>query len=236
MKTAIILQTRLDSSRLPRKALLDLCGEPLVCRVMQALNAVAADIRILACPKDSFDELSVLAGKNNFEIFAGSKDDVLRRYVDAIKYFELDKHLDNEDVRIIRATGDNPFVFADASDAINAEASALGADYAAYANLPYGAGVEAVSAAALLRADKKAESAYDREHVCPFLYGNPAMFKLHRPLAPLKWQHPECRITVDEAADYENAKKLYAALTSMEDSRYTASKILMAIDTAKGHL
>ncbi|MDR2842316.1 MAG: spore coat protein [Spirochaetaceae bacterium] len=204
--TAVILQARLDSSRLPKKALLDLCGEPVIVRVMQALKKIDAQMHILACPHDSFDTFLPLTKKCGFEIFAGSKNDVLDRYCGAIKHFDIGSS------RIIRATGDNPFVFADAAELINNEAIALKADYAAYSGMPYGAGVESVPAEALLKANAETSSEYDREHVCPYFYNNPQYFKLHRPLAPALWQNPALRLTIDTEDDYEHACYLYRAL------------------------
>ena len=207
--TAIILQARLDSSRLPRKALLPLGGEPLVLRVMEALSHIPAALYILACPEDSDDSFKALARSAGFEVFAGSKYDVLGRFCAAIRRFGLEGE---GSCRIIRATGDNPFVFCDAAEAVNGEAAALDADYAGFAALPYGAGVESVAVSALLRAEKEAKTPYHREHVCPYLYENGGFFKLHRPLAPVKWRYPLMRLTVDTAADYGNAKLLYGEL------------------------
>jgi spore coat polysaccharide biosynthesis protein SpsF len=221
---AIILQARLDSSRLPGKTMLPLGGKPLILRVMEALNTVPAHLRILACSEDSAAAFAPLAAEAGFELFAGPKDDVLARYCLAVERFGV-KH-------IIRATGDNPFVFADAAAAINAEALALGADYAGYSGLPHGAGVESVSAAALLRAGKEAATPFEREHVCPFLYGHPENFLLHRPLAPLRWQRA-IRLTVDTQEDYERAQTLYAALdksvnagTLKNEERYRGTAII----------
>jgi spore coat polysaccharide biosynthesis protein SpsF len=202
--TAVVLQARLDSTRLPGKALLPLDGKPLLSRVMEALNNIPADLRILACTEDSLSEFTPLAKEAGFHAFAGPKDDVLERFCMVISRFSLK--------RIIRATGDNPFVFTDAATAINAEGSAINADYSGYAGLPYGAGVESICADALLRAGKEASSPFDREHVCPYLYAHPELFNLHRPLAPLRWQGPNIRLTVDTQEDYDRAKELYAAL------------------------
>ena len=214
--TGIILQARIDSSRLPGKALLPLGGKPVILRVMEALNHVTADLRILACPEDSFSALKPFAEEAGFHILSGSKEDVLERYCGVIRHFSLD--------RVIRATGDNPFVFADAAAALNDEAAALNADYAGYSGLPLGAGVESVSAAALLRAERDAVTVYDREHVCPYLYANPDKFKLHRPLAPGKLQNG-FRVTVDTLEDYERAVKLYDALKD-EPGRYYGASII----------
>jgi spore coat polysaccharide biosynthesis protein SpsF len=224
----VIVQARLDSSRLPGKALLPLGGEPLLLRVMEALKRISAPLHILACPEDSFDSFNPLAESAGFEIFAGSKEDVLSRFCSAIRHFQLGE------CRIIRATGDNPFVFCDAAEAICREADAVNADYAGYSGLPYGAGVEAVAASALLQSGKDAVLPHQREHVCPYIYENGAVFSLHRPLAPLKWQAPAMRITVDTAADYERAKLLYAELScgaSVEfpaEERFCGGRVIQA--------
>ena len=219
--TAIVLQARLDSSRLPEKALLPLGGEPLILRVMEALNKVPAVLRILACPEDSTAAFRPLAARAGFAVVPGSKEDVLGRYCHALRVYDIH--------RVVRATGDNPFVFTDAAAAIFAEASALGADYAGYSGLPLGAGVETVSAQALFRAETESSAAYDREHVCPYLYNNPSLFLLHRPLAPLRWQNgqgPAIRLTVDTQEDYQRAQTLYTALEKRGENRFRGSVII----------
>jgi spore coat polysaccharide biosynthesis protein SpsF len=174
---------------------------------MEALARVPCDLCILACPDDCVPEFAPLAEEAGFIISTGPKDDVLRRYCIAIKRHGPD--------RVIRATGDNPFVFTDAAEAINREASELGADYAGYSGLPYGAGVESVAAEALLRAGAEAAETTEREHVCPYLYKHPELFRLHRPLAPSQWQSPDLRITVDTQEDYDRAAALYGALAAL---------------------
>jgi spore coat polysaccharide biosynthesis protein SpsF len=218
--TAIVLQARLDSTRLPGKSLLLLDGKPLVFRVMEALNNIPVDLRILACPEDSLCAFAPLAEDAGFQIYAGPKENVLERYCQAIRRFSID--------RVIRATADNPFVFADAAVEINAQAAALNADYSGYSGLPLGAGVESVAASSLLRAGEKADAAFEREHVCPYLYNHPEQFRLHRPLAPLKWQDKKdapIRLTVDTREDFERAVELYVALRN-EPERYHGSAII----------
>ena len=215
--TCIALQARLDSTRLPGKSLLLIDEKPLIFRVMEALNCIPADLRILACTEDSISSFKPLAAEAGFEIFAGPKDDVLERYCQVIRRYKI--------TRVIRATGDNPFVFTDAATAINAEALAINADYAGYSGLPYGAGVESVSASALLGAGNEASSPYDREHVCPYLYTHPELFSLHHPLAPLRWQGSNLRLTVDTQEDFDRAVCLYGALKN-EPLRYYGTTII----------
>jgi spore coat polysaccharide biosynthesis protein SpsF len=215
--TAIVLQARIDSTRLPGKALLLLDGKPLLFRVMEALNQIPSDLRILACPEDSLSSFSPLAQDCGFKIFAGPKEDVLERFCLVIRQYSID--------RIIRATGDNPFVFADAAALLNTDAVSFNADYAGYTSLPYGAGIESVSASALLRAGKEAAFPYEREHVCPYLYNHPELFSLHRPAAPDFWNYPDIRLTVDTQEDYDRALELYSALKN-EPARYHGQTII----------
>jgi len=203
--TALILQARLDSTRLPEKSLLPLGGRPMIFRVMEALAFFPSEVKILACPEDCVSAFSPLAEEVGFTLVSGPKDDVLARYCLALRQSGAD--------RVVRATADNPFVFVDAAAALNREAISLGADYAGYSGLPYGAGVESIASAALLRAEKEATLDGERQHVCPFLYGHPELFLLHRPLAPFSWQSPEMRITMDTREDYERAQALYRRLS-----------------------
>jgi spore coat polysaccharide biosynthesis protein SpsF len=217
--TALILQARLDSSRLSGKSLLPLGGRPLIFRAMEAFAVLPCETKILACPEDSAVSFAPLAEEAGFVLIAGPKEDVLARYCLAIRRSGAD--------RIIRATGDNPFVFADAADALNREALALGADYAGYSGLPYGAGVESVAAWALLRAEKEAATPTEREHVCPYLYNHPELFRLHRPLAPVPWQGPHMRVTVDTREDYEQALLLWELLRTLPPRERNRGKTII---------
>ena len=222
--TAVILQARVDSKRLPGKALLPLDNKPIVLRVMEALNHIPADERILACPQDSLLAFTPLAKEAGFKIFSGPKEDVLNRFCMVIRRFSIK--------RVIRATADNPFVFTDAAMAVHAEAMALNADYAGYSGLPCGAGVESICASSLQNI--KEASPFEREHVCPYLYNHPELFKVHRPLAPLRWQAPEIRLTVDTQKDYQQAVELYALLKN-NPYKSRGDEIINAYRSLKNH-
>jgi spore coat polysaccharide biosynthesis protein SpsF len=223
--TALILQGRLDSTRLPGKALLPLGERPMICRVMEALKTVAVDAHILACPEDCRDAFEPLAASAGFVLATGPKEDVLSRYCIAIRQSRADW--------VIRATGDNPFVFADAASALLREGRSRGADYAAYGDLPHGAGVEMVRSAALLRAEAEAALPAEREHVCPYLYNHEELFSLHRPPAPPRWRRPEIRLTVDTAEDYGRAQQLYRELALLpQEIRFSGENIIAVFDKA----
>ncbi|MGI5078342.1 cytidylyltransferase domain-containing protein [Treponema maltophilum] len=208
--TAIIVQCRLSSTRLPSKALLPLgsCAEPLVVWTMRAMKNVRADSYWLACDEASFSALNPLAEQNGWNCFAGPAEDVLKRFCLAAQKAKADI--------IVRATADNPFLFYEAAQASVEEFVRQNCDYFTYTGLPHGSGVEVISAQALFRADLQtsalggddADAAFEREHVGPALYKHPERFRCLMQSAPSEWNHPGLRTTVDTAADYRNACRL----------------------------
>ncbi|MDZ7792331.1 MAG: NTP transferase domain-containing protein [Spirochaetia bacterium] len=213
-RVGVFLQVRLDSARLPQKALLPLSGRPVVELAMEALKKVPADIYALVTDRDSYKALSGHAKAAGFETFIGPKEDVLQRYADAINHFQVDT--------VIRATGDNPLV----SGECGAQLLELylmhqeehqwerQIDYSGFEGLPVGTGVECVRAEALLRAHREAESRYDREHVCPYLYNHPDLFRVYRPLAPKECFFPGMRVTLDTDRDYRRLQTIFNTLYS----------------------
>ena len=111
LMTIIIVQCRLDSSRLPRKALLPLGGRPLVAWTLASLRQVPADHYVLAVDQDSYHELEPVARDCGWDIFAGPKEDVLERFCDVASFYQC---VEPSDI-ILRGTADNPFLFYEAA-------------------------------------------------------------------------------------------------------------------------
>lgn len=203
--TVAVIQVRLDSTRLPRKALLDLGGKPVIARVMETMRRVHADAYVLACDYDSEAELAPVARSEGFECIPGPKDDVLERFCHVARKTGADT--------ILRATGDNPFLFTDAASRSLERFAELSrarvpADYFTYTGLPHGSGIEVFSAKKLVEAASLTGSPYDREHVGPALYNHPDRFVAVRETAPEQWYHPDARTTIDTSIDYARARRM----------------------------
>jgi len=203
-KIGIFLQVRLGSTRLPRKAILEIEGKALITHAMESLSAVPADCRALLTDSDSSNALAPLAEACGFNLFTGSADDVLNRYVSAARLYKIDT--------IIRATGDNPLVDAEAAGLILKSHLECGADYSGFDDMPLGTGVEVLESTALIKAEDESKEAYDHEHVSPYLYKNPEIFHINRIKAPPEFRFPGSLVTVDTAEDFEYLKKLYTEL------------------------
>jgi spore coat polysaccharide biosynthesis protein SpsF len=206
-RLGLVVQVRLGSTRLPRKALLPLGGATVTDQVLRRLALIPADCLVLATDEASASELCPVAARNGFELLVGSAEDVLERYCDAIRRFGLS--------RVLRATGDNPLVSFELARLLVEEGSAGGAeraDYRAHVGMPLGMGVELVEASSLLAAEKEAALQSEREHVCPFLYNHAERFRVVRTEVPAPYRLPGARVTIDTPQDYESVLRLYGAL------------------------
>lgn len=142
--------------------------------------------------------------------FRGSENDVLERSMQAAQAFGID--------RIIRICSDNPFLQTQfVQDLIDADSKA---DYISYQadKLPtirthYGLFAESVSRHALEKAHALQPSAFYKEHVTNFIYGNPELFTLHWLEIGDKLKGLEdLRLTIDDPQDFESAQKIYSDL------------------------
>ncbi len=204
MKTVVMLQARLGSTRLPYKVINKIQGKTVVELAMEALLEIPADEYLLVVDEKSHLVLNSLAHKLGFRIFVGPENDVLKRFVMASRGYPSEI--------IIRATADNPLVSAEA--AIYAKELFLehDADYVGLLGMPVGCGIEVIRSQALFQADLEATSLYDREHVCPYLYTNKDKFKIIQEKAPSKWYFPNLSVTIDQVEDYLNVERIFDQL------------------------
>lgn len=200
-QVAIGLQVRLDSVRLPKKALLPLSGRGMIEHAMEALSLVAGAERYLLTDEQSAPTLGPIAERQRFGLITGPPDDVLRRYA-------MMAEATGAEV-LVRATGDNPLVSPKMAKKAIELLLTSGADLAAFDNLPLGTGVEVIRASALLRADREATARDEREHVTLHLYRNRDYYRIDRRPAPSYASMPEGRVTLDTDADYALLRELF---------------------------
>ena len=222
MSTGIFIQVRLGSVRLPSKALLPLPGGCLIQHVMRSLAAVPADVRALLTDARSMDALRPLAAAEGYETCRGPDEDVLARYCAACRAYGT--------TRVIRATGDNPLTSARLARDIIAEHERAGADLSHYLGVPWGSGVEVVTAEALFEAEKDSTLQDEKEHITTFHYRHPQRFRILEAPAPAYAAYAEGRVTVDTPADLSDVRRLFADLYAGKPI-----EIEMAIAWLRGH-
>lgn len=201
--TAILLQARMGSTRLPGKSMRVLGGHTLVAHAIVRLQASGYPVVLTTTEKSEDDCLVAAAESLGAYTFRGSELDVLDRFAQATRHFELH--------RVVRATADNPAVDTDSVARSLMLMDRTGADHVVEYGLPYGAAVEAIRGAALLRAAALATDPADREHVTPLLRSSTDFFALAA-LAPGHLRRPGLRLTVDTEEDLAFMQKLLEAI------------------------
>jgi len=202
--TGVFLQVRLDSARLPNKALLELGGKSVIEHAMLALRRIPASVFAIVTDSASRDLLEPRADRCGFETFVGPDENVLERYVLAARSFGV--------TEIVRSTGDNPLVSWGLARLALADFRRRKADYYGYDGPPLGTGVEILRTAALERAVRETRSDYDREHVSPYIYRHPGLFAPFRIPAPAAYCLPHARVTLDTPEDYRHLCTIFDEL------------------------
>ncbi len=202
--TGVFLQVRLDSSRLPGKALLPLEDYTVIEQAMRSLKTANADIFALVTEPSSAFQLIPLAEKWGYEVYVGDKENVLKRFADAIQYFSVST--------VIRATGDNPLVSGKLANQILDYHLLKNADYSGYTGIPLGTGVEILKSDAVLKANSLSTDSYEKEHVSPYLYFRDKEFIIKRVPVSAEYYCPNGRVTMDTEEDYYEIKQIYRQL------------------------
>ncbi len=214
MTSAVFLQVRLDSNRLPGKALKTIEGKTVISHAMASLKNIPCNHHVLLTAEGDEKVLEPLAHKEGFSVFAGDRQDVLGRFIEAGRLY-------NPDI-IIRATGDNPLVaWEPAVQLLQYLKDNSVTDYTAMKGLPVGCGVELFRRRALEDTLPRTEEAYDHEHVTPYIYNHPAEFSLcyheHIPFM-------ENRVTLDTEEDYRKISRIFSELYRGQTISFTRLK------------
>ncbi len=165
-KTAIVVQARTGSSRLPGKILKKLGPATVLDEVLRRCRAVAGvDVVVCAIPDSPEDDVIIpIAERAKAVVVRGPSADVLARYLLAAQAVEADI--------VMRVTSDCPLIDPGLCEALLTVRNATGADYAANnmpPSFPHGLDCEVFTTQALKRAERSAVEEYDREHVTPWL-------------------------------------------------------------------
>lgn len=175
MKIVAIVQSRMGSSRLPGKMLMDLNGKPVIEHVFERLmESVEIDEFWLSTTIQSEDDALVAwANNQGIKCFRGSVGDVLERYYQTA--------LKAKATQIVRITGDCPLLDIKIVDEVVRLHISSKNDYTSNNHpptFPDGLDVEVFSFVSLEKAQAEARLNSEREHVTPYIWKNVAKFKI----------------------------------------------------------
>jgi spore coat polysaccharide biosynthesis protein SpsF len=206
MKTVIIVQARMTSTRLPGKILKTVLDKPLLEYQIERLRRIklADEIVIATTINDTDQPIVDFCNRLGLSYFRGSEEDVLARYHGA-----SEKH--RADV-IVRITSDCPVI----DPIVCEEAIAFFLnnqeqyDYVRLERYPRGLDAEVFSFKVLDECFREATDKPDREHVTPFIYRHPQRYRVKHMNCDENYSHH--RWTVDTPEDFELVKRIIEKL------------------------
>lgn len=204
-----IIQARMGSTRLPGKVMKEVAGQPMIEQMLHRLSRAKSLTFIVVATSTTVgdDPLAKSLYKKGVPIFRGSENDVLSRYYEAAKVFKANV--------VVRLTGDCPLIDPFIVDEVVKRHLNSKADYTSNTlerTFPRGLDTEVFSFKALKKACLEAKENYQREHVTPYFYLNPGIFKLQGIKAEEKLYRPDLRLTVDTAEDLKLIRAIYNRL------------------------
>jgi spore coat polysaccharide biosynthesis protein SpsF len=165
INSIIILQARMSSTRLPKKALMEIEGKSILWHLVQRMKKSknSNDLIIATSLDESDDLIEKFCIENNVKCFRGNLNDVLDRFYQCSKKY-------NADV-IVRVTGDSPLNDPKLVDDFIKELKDGNYDYVSNGEKPWmdGFDVEVFTFKALEKTWKEAVMESEREHVTPYI-------------------------------------------------------------------
>lgn len=207
MKVVAIIQARMGSTRLPGKVLLDLAGEPILGRVMNRTQRAQTLVEVVVAttvqPVD--DAIVRLCAERGWPCFRGSEEDVLDRYYQTAMAHQADV--------VVRITSDCPLIEPEVIDRVVREFLDLQPEVDYSCNVlprrtfPRGLDTEVMRFDVLERAWREDHNPAWREHVTPYIYHNPDLFRIHGVTNEVDYSH--LRWTVDTPEDLDFVRRIY---------------------------
>lgn len=205
-KIVAIIQARIGSTRLPRKAMKLIMGKPMLSHQIEQIKKSKEVTQIVVATTNLKKDNTIISfcEKNKINWYAGSEKNVLERfYFTSLKY--------KADI-IVRLTSDCPLIDPNIIDKAIRIFNAGNYDYVSNtcpskgATYTDGMDVEVFDFFSLLTAYLKCKKKSDREHVTHFFWKKKSQFKIFR--FDLKKNYRFYRLTVDYIEDFILIKKI----------------------------
>ena len=216
MKTGIVVQARMGSTRLPGKVCREFyAGQSILDILLKRLLKNRLNLQVvLATSISENDDPIVAAGKKlGIDVYRGSEQNVLERFVEAAQHFMLEG--------VIRVCADNPFLDLPSLEFLATSLEQYPtADYHSFTLdgitptilSHIGVFAEATRLRVLERVLQETTEALYHEHVTNYIHQQAEIFhlKLH-PVPDFLYQRTDIRLTVDTLEDFQMHQKLYAS-------------------------
>jgi len=226
MNTAIVIQARVGSSRLPGKVLLPLAGKPLLERMVERVLSISTTSEVVVATTWGVvdDPIRALCIRMGVRCYSGDPLDLLDRHFQAARMVGAD--------RVAKIPSDCPLIDPAVIDRVLGFHLDFAREYDYVSNLhpatyPDGNDVEVMPVAILEIARREAGRPFEREHTTPYLWERPERFRIGNVLwdSGLDYSMSH-RWTVDYDEDYRFVKRVYEELWSERRPVFSLGDIL----------
>ena len=221
-ETIAIIQARLGSTRLPGKVLLNIEEIPVLVHIYRRLSIVKNIDKIIVATSDLAinNEIIDVCNKYKIDFYIGDEENVLKRFYNTSKKYNPKN--------IIRITGDCPLVDGSLVDKLIEFYINNNYDYCGIATgagvsgkndilrYPDGLDAEIFSFSVLENAYNNAKNKLQTEHVTPYIWQNPDLFKIG--VLQSKIDYGKYRLTLDNNEDFLLIKWIYSKLYSVNSN------------------
>jgi spore coat polysaccharide biosynthesis protein SpsF len=219
-----IIQCRLNSSRLPGKAMMEICGKTVLEHVVdRVMAAKKIDLLFIATGEDKVnDPIRKIGKEKGYFCYSGENDNVLKRYCDLLKELECN-YRDN----IIRITADCPLIDPEIIDLMLENIDMAGGRpfLGNQNNMIDGVDVEIIKANYLLDAFKE----FDFDEHVTLKWKN----KYHNLLSYFYYDtvdRSNIHLSLDTQADFNKIEKIYNALYN-KDKHFNYGDVLKFLES-----
>lgn len=229
-KIGIIIQARLGSTRLPNKMVIPFYKGKSILTILVSdiLKMYPETPVVLATTTNPVDDVLIESVKElGVNIYRGSENNVLKRFVDAAMHYELDY--------VVRICADNPFLDVKSIRELLDKMVVEKVDYTAWFfdnDLPSikshsGRYPEGISVEALRKIMNTTIDSWFLEHVTNYIYTNPDTFNISRLMIKDQEFYRNIRLTVDTQSDFDIASEIYNLYVSRGISTESGFKELV---------
>ena len=204
-KISAIIEARSNSTRLPKKILLKINNKTIIEYLVNNLkkSKIINEIIIATTTNKEDDKIVKIAKKLKVNYFRGSEKNVLKRVIDASKFFKVKT--------IVRVTSDCPLIDVNLVDQYINIFKKNKFDIVGNAKVrsyPDGMDIEIINSQSLKKSYKFAKSNYLREHICLTIYQKKRLFQTCNIVALANEFFPNLSLTLDEYKDFVLIEKI----------------------------
>lgn len=217
---SVVIQARMGSSRRPGKISFLFDNEPMLVYQINRLKAFGIENIVVATTDKTQDDMTEkIATDCNVKCFRGSENDVMKRFNDCCKTFNIKN--------VVRVGGDDPLIDPEGIKKL-IEIHRKKPDYdLIYTSHPngwvYGTAAELITAKSLYRANLLAKDSEDREHIIPY-YKKDKTIKKMTLNAPNDLHREDIYLSVDYQEDLDLIEQIIRYFTK-QNKRYDFTQI-----------